>query len=195
MDEKFDRTKLSSYFVYFLGPKGRVVVCGGMVLISLILSVKVHYLLQITFYFVFLLVAMINWDFLKYRVRRGVYFLIHCMVVLLVIVTFYGQILTNRVLGSPDSVAALCAYFLVVNEYDNFVVCGTNGSGDIYMVRRDVSEEDVKDFFIRKERLPLEIRSRENALYKELWFGERYVSDFRIVQKERVAVVLYEKET
>lgn len=193
MEEKLDSVKLSSYFAYFLGAKGRVAVSGIMVLVSLILSVRAHYLLQITFYFILLLAAMINWEFVKYKVSHTVYFLIHCMIVLLVILIFWGQMETNKRLGSPDSVAALCAYFLVINDYDDFVICGMNGSEDIYMVDKNTSEEEVREFFMEKERLPLEIRSRRNEPYKQLWYGEQYISYFKVVQKERSAVVLYGK--
>lgn len=193
MEENPGSVKLSSYFAYFLGPKGRVAVSGIMVLVSLLLSVRAHYLLQITFYFILLLAAMINWEFLKYKVSHTVYFLIHCMIVLLVIFIFWGQMETNKRLGSPDSVAALCAYFLVINDYDDFVICGMNGSEDIYMVDKNTSEEEVREFFMEKERLPLEIRSRRNESYKQLWYGEQYISYFKVVQKERSAVVLYGK--
>lgn len=193
MEENPGSVKLSSYFGYFLGPKGRVAVSGIMVLVSLILSVRAHYLLQITFYFILLLAAMINWEFVKYKVSHTVYFLIHCMIVLLVILIFWGQMETNKRLGSPDSVAALCAYFLVINDYDDFVICGMNGSEDIYMVDKNTSEEEVREFFMEKERLPLEIRSRRNESYKQLWYGEQYISYFKVVQKEKSAVVLYGK--
>lgn len=81
----------------------------------------------------------------------------------------------------------------MINDYDDFVICGMNGSEDIYMVDKNTSEEEVREFFMEKERLPLEIRSRRNESYKQLWYGEQYISYFKVVQKERSAVVLYGK--